>query len=126
MNFICDFFCSDLTAYSLRKPLQKWNKKHRCAFKFSRMDSSKGNLFCGLDVAASKGYILLCSAKLKGCWGGGQVTGSLWNGRGESSVLELSVLPSLLAGFYAWEMLSRKKKEWCVDFTDCTVHLLKP
>lgn len=30
-----------------------------------RMDSSKGNPFCGLDVAASKGYILLCSAKLE-------------------------------------------------------------
>lgn len=27
VSFICDLFCSDLTAYSLRKPLQKWNKK---------------------------------------------------------------------------------------------------
>lgn len=52
-----------------------------------RMDSSKGIPFCGLDVAASKGYF--CSVQPGAAWGqapGGQ------GGRGAGSVLELAIL----------------------------------
>lgn len=59
-EFYVTFFLFRLTAYSLRKPLQN-NNKNRCAFKFLRMDSSKGIPFCGLDVAVNKGYF--CSVQ---------------------------------------------------------------
>lgn len=62
-----------------------------------RMDSSKGIPFCGLDVAASKGYF--CSVQPGAAWGqapGGQ------GGRGAGSV-QNSPYSEFTASFYAWE-----------------------
>lgn len=67
-----------------------------------RMDSSKGIPFCGLDVAASKGYF--CSVQPGAAWGqalGGQ------GGRGAGSVLELAILRVYCEFLCLREMLYR-------------------
>lgn len=67
-----------------------------------RMDSSKGIPFCGLDVAASKGYF--CSVQPGAAWGqapGGQ------GGRGAGSVLELAILRVYCKFLCLREMLYR-------------------
>lgn len=60
-----------------------------------RTDSSKGIPFSGLDVAASKGYF--CSVQQSAEVGARSLVA--WSGRSVSSVVELSILPSLLQVF---------------------------
>lgn len=86
VSFICDFFLFRLTAYSLRKPLQNTNKQID-VHSSSKNGFIQRNSFCGLDVAASKGYF--CSVQPGAAWGqapGGQ------GGRGAGSVVELAIL----------------------------------
>lgn len=88
-----------LTAYSLRKPFKKLLKKIDVHSVFKNGFIQRNSLFVVWVLQLVRVFLLWSAVLPAAEVGARSLVVIVWNGRGESSVVELSILPSLLQVF---------------------------